>query len=245
MNALTPKITCDTLFNGRLSCKQFHQGYRFSVDAVLAAHFCQPAVNDAVLDLGCGCGIISLILAYRHQGIHVTGLELQPELADLARLNITDNGFGDRVTVQQGDICNVSNRFSAEAFDLVISNPPYREPRTGRISPADQRARARHEIDANLSDFVDAAAFGVKNRGRVVMVYPAKRLVTLITVMKRKLLEPKRIQPVYSYPESSQAVLALVEAVKNGGEEAHVMPPLYVYREKNGPYSDTLLSMYG
>ena len=71
-------LTDDTLFNGRLVCRQHRNGYRFSLDAVLLAHFCQPASRDKVLDLGCGCGVIGLVLCYRHPEVQVTGLELQP-----------------------------------------------------------------------------------------------------------------------------------------------------------------------
>ncbi|MCW5198647.1 SAM-dependent methyltransferase, partial [Desulfobulbus sp. F3] len=60
-----PLLTDDTLFNDRVICRQHRDGYRFSIDAVLLAHFCRPAARNMVLDIGCGCGVISLILCCR------------------------------------------------------------------------------------------------------------------------------------------------------------------------------------
>lgn len=239
-------LTNDTLFDGRLVCRQYRQGYRFSVDAVLAAHFCTLQEGDHVLDLGCGCGVIALIVAYRNQqkNVQVTGLEIQPDLAMLSHDNILANNLEEKVSVIEGDLRQAGEFVSPETFDLVISNPPYRKPGTGRISPGDQRARARHEIDATLDDIVKAAAFAVKNRGRFVIVYPAKRAMTLIHTLKNYKLEPKRLQQVYSYPECDDACLVLVEAVKNGGEEVQILPPFYIYSEKNGPYSGPMQKMY-
>ncbi len=241
MNA---SLTDDTLFDGRLVCRQYRDGYRFSLDAVLAAHFCRPAPRDRVLDLGCGCGVIGLILAYRHPDITLTGIEIQPELVQLTRDNAVANELQARLMVLEGDFRTISSLVQPESFDVVVSNPPYRQQGRGRVSPADQRARARHEVDASLPDLVGAAAFGLKNRARMVVIYPAARLVPLITELKKNRLEPKRIQPVYSYPGSRDASLVLIEAVKNGGEEVRILPPFYVYTEKNGPYTGSMQKLY-
>ena len=238
------ELTRDTLFGGRLICAQFRHGYRFSADAVLAAHFCRPGPADRILDLGCGSGIIGLILAFRHPGVLVTGLEVQAELARLAEDNIRANDLVARMSVVPGSLREIETLLAPESFDLVVSNPPYRRPGSGRVSPADQRARARHEIDASLADVARAAAFSVKNRGRCVFVYPAGRTMTLAAALKSARLEPKRLQPVYGYAGSPEAALVLVEAVKNGGEEMQILPPLYTHAEQNGPFSPAMQSLY-
>jgi tRNA1Val (adenine37-N6)-methyltransferase len=237
-------LTRDSLFNGRLLCAQFKRGYRFSADAVLAAHFCRPSQDDLILDLGCGSGIIGLILVFRHPCVRVTGLEVQQELARLAEENIRTNNLESRASVIRGSLRDISTLVASESFDLVVSNPPYRQPGNGRVSPNDQRARARHEIDASLSEVVRAAAFAAKNRGRVVFVYPAARTMTLTAALKNARLEPKRLQPVYSYPGSPEATLILVEAVKNGGEEVQLLAPFYIYARQNGPYSEAMQTLY-
>ncbi|MDW7771843.1 MAG: methyltransferase [Desulfobulbaceae bacterium] len=244
MTATDCLLTDDTLFNGRLVCKQYKSGYRFSMDAILTAYFCRPGTDDSILDLGFGCGIIGLILAYRYPQITITGIEVQPELVRLAEKNISDNSMQSRMRIVKGNFCHIPELIAPESFDLVVSNPPYRKQGRGRISRDTQRARARHEIDGGLTDMVRAAAYGVKNTGKVVVVYPALRSITLIHELKARNLEPKRIQPVYSYPGQADAVLVLVEAVKNGGEEVRLLPPFYVYTEKNGPYSAAMQKMY-
>lgn len=237
-------LTRDTLFNGRLLCAQYREGYRFSADSLLAAHFCRPGAEDSILDLGCGCGVIGLVLAFRHSGVRVTGLEVQPELARLAEANIRENGLQGRISIIHGSLREMGDLVPPESFDLVVSNPPYRRPGSGRMSPGDQRARARHEIDANLAEVVRAAAYAVRNRGSAVFVYPAVRLASLISALKTVRLEPKRLQPVYSYPGSREAALVLLEAVKNGGEEVRLLAPFYIFARQNGPYSEAMQSLY-
>lgn len=237
-------LTDDTLFNGRLVCKQYKSGYRFSIDAILSAHFCRPAPEDSILDLGCGCGVIGLILAYRHPEVSITGIEIQHELVLLARKNILENDMLSRMKVVEGNFRDTPELVPPESYDLVVSNPPYGKKGRGRVSPDTQRARARHEIDASLADMIRAAAYAVRNRGKVVVVYPAVRSVNLIAALKNHNLEPKRLQPVYSYPGQADASLVLIEAVKNGGEEMRLLPPFYIYSEKNGPYSEAMQEIY-
>nr|WP_321467661.1 tRNA1(Val) (adenine(37)-N6)-methyltransferase [uncultured Desulfobulbus sp.] len=239
-----PAITRDTLFAGSLVCNQPTQGYRFSIDAVLVAQFVQPKAHHNVLDLGCGSGIVGLILAYRSAELTVHGLEIQPELACLARENICANGWSGRMQIIEGDACAIEGSIQAETYDLVVCNPPYGTANGGRINPNPQAANARHELCGSLEDFVHAAAFTVRNRGTVVFVYPARRGAALLHILSCNRLTPKRMQPVYSYPEAQTARLLLIEAVKNGGEQFEIMAPFYVYHHKNGPYSQAMQALY-
>jgi tRNA1(Val) A37 N6-methylase TrmN6 len=237
-------LTDDTLFSGALICRQHRDGYRFSVDAVLAAHFAVPKPGQRVLDIGCGCGVIGLILAYRQPQIVISSLEMQEDLAALAEENGRANGFGDRFQVIRGDVRAIGRRLAPESFDLVICNPPYRKKDSGRINQGDQAALARHELRGEIADFTRAAAFAVKNRGKVVFVYPARRSNTLLAALHEQRLTPKRLQPVYSYPGAESARLVLVEAVKNGGEQIEILTPLYIYERRNGSYAPTMLALY-
>jgi tRNA1Val (adenine37-N6)-methyltransferase len=244
MNEELNPLTDDSLFNGHVICRQHRDGYRFSIDAVLLAHFCRPAAGDSVLDLGCGCGVISLILCHRHPSICLTGLELQPALAALARSNAAANQWQERFAVQQGDLRQIKEYVQPESFDLVLSNPPYHQSGNGRVSQADECSIARHELTAEPASMLAAAAFAVRNRGAVCCIYPAERLATVLTVMQEQRLTPKRLQPVYSYPQDALARLVLLEAVKNGGQGLRLLSPLYIYQSKNGPYSPALQAMY-
>ena len=236
--------TNDSLYGGSLICHQHRDGYRFSVDSILAAHFCRISGRSRALDLGCGSGIIGLILARLHPEIQLIGLELQHDLAALAKDNIGKNGFEDRFHIICGDVRHLKKNVAAESFDLVVCNPPYRKSGSGRINRRDEAAIARHELKSNLDDMLSAAAFAVKNRCPVVLVYPATRFSHLAAELAKKRLVMKRLQPVYSYPESDQASLVLVEAVKNGGEGCRFLPPFYIYSGKNKGYSSEMEKLY-
>lgn len=237
-------FTEDSLYNGELLCRQYRDGYRFSVDSILVAHFCRVSGPARVLDLGCGCGIIGLILARLHPEIELIGLEFQHDLAALAGDNIGKNGLKHRFHIIEGDVCHLKNFIDAESFDLVVCNPPYRKSGSGRINHADEAAIARHELKSNLNDMLSAATFAVKNRRPVVLVYPAARFAHLAAELTEKRLVMKQLQPVYSYPESDRASLVLVEAVKNGGEGCRFLPPFYIYCGKNKRYSPEMEKLY-
>ncbi|MFZ5765004.1 MAG: tRNA1(Val) (adenine(37)-N6)-methyltransferase [Thermodesulfobacteriota bacterium] len=237
------RITADTLFDGRLHCLQHKDGYRFSVDAVLLAHFITPAPGAVILDLGAGCGVVSLILCYRHPGVRVTALELQAGLVELIRRNVEVNGLADRLAPLEGDMRTIQRLIAPEGCDWVVVNPPYGRPAAGRVNDSEESAVARHELRTSLAEVVAAIAHALKNRGRAALVYPAARLAALLAALKEARLEPKRLRIVYSYP-GGEGRLALVEVVKNGGEELTVLPPFFVYEKPGGAYSDEMASLY-
>lgn len=242
------EYTTDTLFGGRLTCLQHRHGYRFSVDAVLLARFLAPHQGARVLDLGAGCGIISLILAYRRPDLQLIALELQPALAGLIRRNIEINepgerGISQRIKVVNGDLCGLAEYIRPGTQDWVVCNPPYRKQGSGRRNLDSEQALARHEIRVDLEAIISAAVSTVKTGGRVAMIYPAARMVSLLHVMRSKGLEPKRLQMVYSFP-GSDARLFLVESVKGGGEELKVLSPFYIYRQPGGGYTQEMARCY-
>jgi tRNA1(Val) A37 N6-methylase TrmN6 len=240
---LSAGITHDTLFAGQLFCAQSREGYRFSIDAVLLAHFAVPRPQDQVLDLGAGCGVVSLILAHRHPTISLTCLELQESLATLIRINIDHNGLGDRIQLLAGDLRHIKTLVAVGGFDLVVCNPPYYPLGRGQHNPHPEQAAARHELTASLADIVAAASFAVRTKGRLAIIYPAARGAALLSALRAQRLEPKRLQPVYPYPGAC-ATLLLVEAIKGGGEELAVLPPLYIHDRPDGEYTPAVAACY-
>jgi tRNA1(Val) A37 N6-methylase TrmN6 len=240
---MVPILSHDTLFEGTLFCSQSLGGYRFSIDAVLLAHFVTPRLHDQVLDLGAGCGVISLILAHRHPSIVLTCLEIQESLSALLASNISRNGLADRMRLLTGDLRCVQEWLAVGSFDLVVCNPPYYRIGSGQQNPNHEQAVARHELKACLSDVIRAAAFALRTKGRLVMIYPAARGVDLFVALRQHQLEPKRLQVVYSYP-GADGGLFLIEAMKGGGEELTVLPPLYVYDRVGGDYSQAVAAFY-
>ena len=175
--------TTDTFFNGRIQVRQNRVGYRFSIDAVLLACQAAPRSGDKVIDLGAGCGIISLIMVYRRPDITVTAVEVQEELVQLAISNVKNNHLQDRITVLDADMKTMVSDMTAGPVDLVVCNPPYRRPGSGRINPDNQRAIARHELKANLQDVIFATRRILKTAGRFVTIYTAERTADLLCLL--------------------------------------------------------------
>ncbi|MCE5333530.1 MAG: methyltransferase [Desulfobacteraceae bacterium] len=199
--------------------------------------------EDRVIELGTGCGVVPLVLAHRRAtGRRIVGIEIQPELARLAQGNVESNGLTERVEILQLDLRLAASSFPSGSFDLLLSNPPYRRPGTGRVNPDRQKAIARHELAATLPDVFAAARHLLPQGGRATLVYPATRLGHLIESALAQGFSPKRLTLIYSRP-GGPGRLAHLEVRKGGGEELRVEPPFYVYRE-DGKYSDRMLKLY-
>lgn len=240
-------ISRDSLFDGELTCFQHQKGYRFSVDSVLVAHFVNVKQNDRILDLGAGAGVISLILMYRWRDKvkEVTGIEVQQGLADLAEKNFQYNDFQLLGRIITGNIQKIETLIKPESYDKIVCNPPFYIPTSGRISTHSEAQRARHQILATLQDFLAAAAFAVKNGGVVTFIYPAEQISCFIFTAEKYRLAVKKIQFVYSYPHASaSARLALIQCFKNGGAGTDILPPFYIYSEKNGAFSSEMQVFY-
>lgn len=240
-------ISEDSLFNGDLVLRQHRLGYRFSIDAVLLAHFVQCSKGISLLDLGTGCGVIVLILFYRYGNSldRAVGIEIQAELAQRARENMLVNGCQERGSIIVGDLRQYSSLIAPECFDVVVCNPPFFALGSGRASSSTEARLARHQVLAGLEDFLAAAAYAVRNRGTVAIIYPAEKIAEAIILGKGQRLEIKRLRFVYSYPgKNEQARLVLVEYCKNGGEGSEVVSPLYIYQQKNGAFTEEMENFY-
>jgi tRNA1Val (adenine37-N6)-methyltransferase len=223
--------TLDTLFDGKLSVIQSKTGYRFSLDALLLAHFTSVRRKERVVDLGTGNGVVALILAALEPSVEVVGVEIQPEMAERAARSAALNDLTGRVAIVQGDVRAARRLFPAGSFDVAVANPPYRRLASGRINPNGEKRVARHEIEAKLRDFLRAGAYWLRRGGRISVVYPAARMADLIYAMREERLEPKRMRLVHSF-ERSEATLVLAEGVKGGGSELKILPPLIVYTKE-------------
>ena len=239
--------TLNSLFDGRILCYQYEHGYRFSIDSVLISHFITPKKNETVLELGSGCGVVGLILLHRHGGnlTSVTGIEKQVDLVAISRKNIVINNLEQKFKIIEGDAGIIKQLIKPESFSLVISNPPFYVHNSGRVSKNLESMTARHQEESTLNCFIDAAAYCLRNRGRIGIIYPAGSLTQLVFEMKKNNIEPKRIQLAYPYPEYRfGAKLVLVEGLKNGGDGAIIEPPLYIHQFKNGPHTEEIEEMY-
>lgn len=234
---------------------QPEHGFKAGLDALLLAAFSIQKKQSKILDLGCGCGMagLALILCSANK-LEVTGLDNDPEMVYAAQNNAGILGFdpGNRqfeenrssarskagpgetdssFTAILADLNQIKEekKIAPESFDLVISNPPYRTIKTGRLCPEPQKNPARFEVKSSLRSFINAAAFAVKNRGKVSLICLVERLDTVLATLQQTRLRPKIILPVQSRPDK-EASLVLIEAVKNAGEGLRLLPSLILYR---------------
>lgn len=234
--------TLDDLRLGDLKIIQKRDGYRFSLDPILLCGFSNFEGVKSALDLGTGSGIIPLLLACRSAATRIVGVELQAGLADRARRSVAFNGLAERIEIVEGDLRRVVGELGAGSFDLVLSNPPFRQGGSGRIAPDAERAAARHELAGGLADFLKAAALLLRSGGRCCLIYLAERLTDLLVELRSAGLEPKRLRMVQSR-EGEAARLVLVEARRGGRPGMVVEAPLLIYEGEE--YSAEVLAMYG
>jgi len=235
--------TIDSLGLGNLQLIQARDGYRFSLDPVLLARFVEVRERNQIVDLGTGSGVIPLLLARLTPVKLVTGIELHPEQAQRAQQNVELNNLQAVVKIVQGDIRRIRELLPSAQTDLVISNPPYRKLRSGRLAPNDERAAARHELAGDLEDFVRAAAWLLNNGGRFALIYLAERLPELFSRMAACGIEPKRLRMIHPR-QGDPAKMALVEGRKMGRPGLTVEPPLVIYQGTGRDYTAEVLQMY-
>lgn len=215
----------------------------FGMDAVLLSGFANVKQGEKVLDLGTGTGIIPILLEAKTKGSHFTGLEVQPESADMAKRSVLLNDLAGKVSICEGDIKEAKQLFEGKLFDVVTSNPPYMNTNHGLVSQGSPKAIARHEVLCTLDDVVKAASDCLKVGGRFYMVHRPHRLVEIITACTKYKLEPKRLRMVQPY-EGKEPNMVLIECSKCGGSMIKVEPPLIVYEQVN-QYTKEILDIYG
>ncbi|MFZ4859926.1 MAG: tRNA1(Val) (adenine(37)-N6)-methyltransferase [Desulfuromonadaceae bacterium] len=230
-------MTKDDLKSFDLQLFQPRHGYRYSLDPLLLARFCQKVKPvGSIIDLGAGCGIISLVLARIHPDSSAVAVENNREMVQLIEQNIQHNGLAGRVSVQCEDVINLRTNLPDSTFDLVVSNPPFRTAGTGKISPKAGRDTARHETTAGLSEFLAAAKYLVKPSGRICIIHLPSRLAEFMSLAASMKLSLLRLRMIHSNAESP-ATMFMAELAKGRRAEPVVEPPLFV-RGMNEEYTD-------
>jgi tRNA1Val (adenine37-N6)-methyltransferase len=215
----------------------------FGMDAVLLSGFANVKPGEKALDLGTGTGIIPILLEAKTEGEHFTGLEIQPESADMAMRSVKLNHLEERIDIVAGDIKEASKLFGASSFEVVTTNPPYMIGQHGLKNPEDAKAIARHEILCSLDDILRESARLLKPQGRFYMVHRPFRLAEIFCKMVEYRIEPKRMKLVYPYIDK-EPNMVLIEGARGGKSRLTVEKPLIVYKEQ-GVYTDEIYEVYG
>lgn len=213
---------------------QARDSYRFSVDSILLVNFIRVKNYEQIIDLGTGSGIIPLLLSGKRKGLSIYGVEIQEDLADMAKRSVELNQLRDHITIVREDFRNIKKIFKSNQFDVVVSNPPYISIGQGEINPLNIKAIARHEIKSDLEDLISASNYLLKNKGRIYLIYKSNKLIKLMITLKKYSIEPKVIK--FIHPQlKEKANLVLLEGIKEGKGELKVENPLFLkISEENG-----------
>lgn len=243
MSNLLPGERIDELQRNGYRIIQNPKRFCFGMDAVLLSGFARAKKQERCLDLGCGNGIIPILMEAKTEGQHFTGLEIQPESADMAKRSVALNGLQDRIDIVEGDIKDASKIFGASSFHVVTTNPPYMTAQHGLTNLYEAKTIARHEVLCNLEDIIRESARLLMPGGRFYMVHRPFRLAEIISLMVQYRMEPKRMRLVYPYVDR-EPNMVLIEGLRGGKSRMTVEKPLIVYKEP-GKYTDEIYDVYG
>ncbi|MBF0454631.1 MAG: methyltransferase [Magnetococcales bacterium] len=195
-----------------------------SVDGRLLAAFVNPAPGERLAELGVGCGEVTFLVAQSAVDGWVDGLELQPELVEVARYRLASLPFGHRVRVWQGDVRSPPKEMLAGGYDRVFSNPPFFKKGSGRLPPDRRRAMARFEQAGTLADFIGCGAVLLRQEGVFCLIHRPERLDEILATLRQFGLSPTRLLPVCDQPGGPE-VLVLIAAKKGGSASLEKEPP--------------------
>lgn len=222
---------------------QNKDGFCFGIDAILLSDFAKNIRKGTkVLDLGTGTGIISILLCGKTKLQKIIGIEVQEDVYDMACRSIKLNNLEDRFEVINENILNLSNIYENDSFDVIITNPPYKKQNTGIVNDKAEKLISRHEILANLEDFISISRKLLKDKGEFYMIHRPERIVDIFSLMRKYKIEPKEIRLVFSN-ENNPPKMVLIKGVKNAKEYLRFRENLYIYKN-DGSYSDEILKIY-
>ena len=240
---LLPGERLDDLQRDGLMLIQNPAWFCFGIDAVLLSSFARVSEGNKVLDLGCGNGIIPILLASKTEAESIEGLEIQEEIAQMARRSVSYNHLESKIHITTGDIKEASSLWKGSSFDVITTNPPYISESHGLTNPASHKAIARHELKCSLEDVLTASAKLLKPGGHFFMVHRPSRLGEILSKMISHRIEPKRLQLVYPYVDK-EPNMVLIEGARGGNSGMKVEKPFIVYQDVN-VYTKQLLECYG
>lgn len=236
----------DDLQNGYM-IYQDPELFCFGVDAVLLAHYPKLKNHDRILDLCTGFAPVPLILRAeadkRKLEVEISGLEIQPYVAETARLSVKENQLEEKVHIVTGDVKEAASLFGAASFSLVTCNPPYMAAKDGLIGTSRAKAVARTEILCTLEDVISSASKCLRPQGRLALIHKPFRLPEIFELMRKYHVEPKRMRLICPYPDA-EPTMVLVEGLRGGRPYLKVDPPLFIYN-KDRTYTKELLNIYG
>lgn len=229
-------FTEDAFLGGRLRLMQKRSGHRAGHDAILLAVATEARAGDRVVDLGAGIGTAGLALARRVAGIGLSLVEIDPELAELARVNAAANAIAAETVVL--DVTADAQAFAAhglvpDSVDVVLMNPPFNDPARHRGSPDQARHTAHVATEQTLNAWVHAARRILRSNGALTLIWRADGIGEVLAALSRG-FGSLAILPVHG-EAGRPAIRVLVRAVKGGRAPTRLLPGLMLNDETGVP----------
>jgi len=236
MSEASADISEDAFLGGQLRLKQKRSGHRAGHDAILLAAATQAQAGDRVVDLGAGIGTAGLALARRVGAIGLSLVEIDPELAALARANAAANAIDAEAIVL--DVTADAQAFAAhglvpDSVDVVLMNPPFNDPARHRGSPDQMRHTAHVATEETLTAWVHAARRILRSNGALTLIWRADGIADVLAALSRG-FGSLAIMPVHG-DAGRPAIRVLVRAVKGGRAPTRLFPGLVLNDQTSGP----------
>ena len=227
------QVTHDHLLKGAVKITQPAEGYRVGTDAVLLAAVINSS-GGRILDMGTGVGGVALCVAHRLADVQITAIEKESDISELARKNLADNGLEDRIRLITGDITAMPSVL-AGSFDHVMSNPPYHDSR-GTKPRSRTRALAHMGDETELEDWVKAALWATKPRGRITFICRADRGAELIQLFETQGAGETLLFPIW--PRHATPAGRVIIQVRRGVTGPGAILPGVVMHNDNGGFTE-------
>ncbi len=233
----------DDLQINNLKIIQNKNGFCFGIDSVLLSDFASDIKKDTtVLDLGTGTGIISILLSAKTSIKNIIGIEIQENVAEMAKRSVELNNLQNKIKIMNADIKELIKILPNNRYDAIVTNPPYMKKNSGLENENREKLISRHEIECTIYDIARVSNTLLKDKGEVYMVHRPDRLIDIVEAFRKNKLEIKKIRLIH--PKMNMpANLVLIKAVKNGNAFLQIDRPLYVYNE-DGSYTSEIKKIY-
>ncbi len=214
--------------------------FSYGTDAIFISSFANP--KGVVVDLGTGTGIIPLRIIDKKNIKYIYGVEIQEEVAEMAKRSIALNGLEDKIKILNMDLKKLPEKLGKASVDTVITNPPYMKNGGAILNDDENFSISRHEVLCNLEDIIKVSSYLLKPQGKFYMVHRPDRLADIVCTMRQYDIEIKYLR--FVQPKiSKKPNLLLIEGLKSGKPDLKLYPPLIVYNE-DGSYTGEIDKIY-
>jgi len=228
-------ITTDFFFKKKVTVYQDKKGYRFSIDAPLLADFLPSLPFETALEVGTGCGIISLLALFKKKFSMIHAVEVQQSLSRLALLNAQENCFSPQLAIETADFNNIYKRYAG--IRHIFSNPPYFETHRGRCSPNPEIRDAKMETSLTLRQLLEKSFSILPKPGNLYLVLPYARFSQIINLAQSTGFSVHTLRLVFSFKDRKPE--RFLVQLSNSRVSSFECPPLIIFKEK-GIYSEEM-----